>query len=463
VVTNAAAHAGGATNSTSDGRTPNADAPAISLVEFRALTLWTQKFRDRQLEANFRHETFGAVRSFAVKTWALIWSSWIALGLLLMIGMWRLAFVPGPVAIAAYFGAGTVFFLWYFLQKSAHYEKIYENAPLAVVLSVLSLAIVLVDQLPKVIQVSVYPFYVLAIVVLYTTLDLGFVKVLVGGALGTSLIALAGVTQQSYPSVSGGPFLFLGMLAAANGLGVTVFRYTDQQRRLQFLTLRLLDAEKFKSDRILHSVFPAKIAAALRDGLTIDPVRVDDVTVLFTDLSGFTAWSSSANPRQIVDAVEAMFGVFDELAVEHKLDKIKTIGDAYMACSGLTVQHADQVRQSIEFARKAILAVESLRPVYFPDAPSIGLRVGIATGPVVAGVMGRIKPSFDVWGSTVNLASRLESSGKTGLISVCHRTVEVLPDLRQEGQLVDLTLKGVGIHSVLQLPVTKGLDKGLLV
>lgn len=412
--------------------------------ELRALTTWTQAFRDQNLEADFRRKMFQNVRSFATKTWVIVWTSWLGLGLLIAIGLWSLESSPSVRTVSAYLSAAVLFVAWGVIQRLSIYEKVYSSVQIGVNLAIMTLATVMVSGLPEVFYRHSYPFLVLGVVCAPITLNLDFVRVVIATLGSTLLVLMFGFYTQSFPTLTGGPFMFVGLLMAAVGLGLSVYRYTDQQHRLQFITSRMLDSEKARSEKLLQSIFPAQIAADLSHGRAIDPVRIDQVSVIFADLSGFTSWSSSANPRQVVEAVEALFLALDELALAFHIDKIKTMGDAYMGCSGLTFRSDQQVDNAVTFARKAIWAVEQLKPLYFPDAPYIGLRVGIATGTVVAGVLGKIKPTYDIWGETVNIASRLESTGKPGYVTMCSRTAESATIGSERGHPVELNLKGIG-------------------
>ncbi|MGB3118366.1 MAG: adenylate/guanylate cyclase domain-containing protein [Verrucomicrobiales bacterium] len=181
--------------------------------------------------------------------------------------------------------------------------------------------------------------------------------------------------------------------------------------------------EKDRADRLLLNILPPSVATRLMD----DPSTIADgfheVTVLFADLVGFTPMAESLTPREIVQMMDDVFTRFDALVEAYGLEKIKTIGDAYMLAGGLPLpdpRHASKV------AAIALDMQETIASIQCPDGQSLQLRIGIATGPVVAGVIGRKKFLYDLWGDTVNTASRLESSCLPGRIQVEATTREQL-------------------------------------
>ena len=170
-----------------------------------------------------------------------------------------------------------------------------------------------------------------------------------------------------------------------------------------------------ENERLLLNILPEPIADRLRHGERLIADRFDDVTLLFADIVGFTELSSAMQPDELVAVLNETFTVFDDLVEEHGLEKVKTIGDAYMVVGGLTDPAPDHT------ARVARMAIAlAARVASIPAAARLGIRfrVGINCGPVVAGVIGTKKFIYDIWGDTVNLASRMESSGVPGRIQV---------------------------------------------
>jgi class 3 adenylate cyclase len=180
-----------------------------------------------------------------------------------------------------------------------------------------------------------------------------------------------------------------------------------------------------ENERLLLNILPEPVAARLRGGAQLIADRIDDVTLLFADIVEFTRLSATMSPNQLVTVLNEVFTVFDELVEIYHLEKVKTIGDAYMVVGGLTEDMTDHV------ARVASLALELADRVGAIDSARrhhIAFRIGIHCGPVVAGVIGTKRFIYDLWGDTVNLASRMESLGVPGRIQVTHAVRERLAD-----------------------------------
>jgi adenylate cyclase len=182
-----------------------------------------------------------------------------------------------------------------------------------------------------------------------------------------------------------------------------------------FYFMWLLDRARHRADHLLLNILPETIARRLKDSPGTIADRHQDVSVVFADLVGFTELSSEADPEQVVELLDSIVRELDGLAREHGLEKIKTIGDAYMAAGGLGGAPEDGCRSSAAFALEAVEAVA--RRSDWRSAP-LRLRVGMHTGPVVAGVIGQDKFGYDIWGDTVNVASRMESTGIPGAVQV---------------------------------------------
>jgi class 3 adenylate cyclase len=189
-----------------------------------------------------------------------------------------------------------------------------------------------------------------------------------------------------------------------------------------------------ENERLLLSILPASIAERLRAGETTIADRFDDMTVLFADLVGFTDLSSRLEPDEVVRLLNDVFTLCDRLADEFGLEKIKTVGDAYMVVGGLGEAHAARaghgVREShaADVADMALAMLDGLSAYGEAQHLDLQMRVGIQVGPAVAGVIGLKKFIYDVWGDTVNTASRMESTGMPGRIQVTRATRDRLAD-----------------------------------
>jgi adenylate cyclase len=203
---------------------------------------------------------------------------------------------------------------------------------------------------------------------------------------------------------------------------------------------RELEEEHAKFVALLRNILPQPIIDRLEAGERTIADRYDSVTALFSDFAGFTAISSSLDAETLVDELNALFSRFDALCEEHGVEKIKTIGDAYFAVGGLSGT-SDHVRAVAELGLAMLGAV---REVDAQTGTGWRIRIGIHTGPAVAGVIGRRKFVYDVWGDTVNIASRLETSAEANSVHVSEPVAEALRgsfDLSPRG-LVELKGKG---------------------
>jgi len=190
-----------------------------------------------------------------------------------------------------------------------------------------------------------------------------------------------------------------------------------------------LRLEKQKSDDLLLNILPEEVANELKEKGSADAKQFDMVTVMFTDFKGFTKISERLSPSQLVEEIHICFKAFDAIIAKHNIEKIKTIGDAYMCAGGLPVSnetHAvDVVNAAIEIRQ---FMQEHLEQKKLAGEEVFEIRIGIHTGPVVAGIVGIRKFAYDIWGDTVNVASRLESSGEAGKINISGSTYEYVKD-----------------------------------
>ncbi|MDY6785244.1 MAG: adenylate/guanylate cyclase domain-containing protein [Cyanobacteriota bacterium] len=197
---------------------------------------------------------------------------------------------------------------------------------------------------------------------------------------------------------------------------------------LEDITLRklaeeALRGEQEKSEALLLNILPKIVAQRLKQSQDAIAEQFEDVTILFADIVGFTPLSARLQPIELVNLLNRIFSAFDRLAEKYGLEKIKTIGDAYMVVGGLPVPKADRTEAIANMALEMIEAVGKARA---DIGESLQIRIGINTGPVVAGVIGIKKFIYDLWGDAVNVASRMEASGQPGKIQVTAKTYEQL-------------------------------------
>jgi class 3 adenylate cyclase len=252
-------------------------------------------------------------------------------------------------------------------------------------------------------------------------------------------------------------------LVPANLLAALALGQLNQLRRRAFLAGELLRAEVLarrraqhglafahhRSRELLHNALPASIAQQLQQDPHHLPAQDHAVaTVLFADLVGFTSLSRKLTPRQLLQLLNNLFSAFDELAAQFSLEKIKTVGDAYMAVAGVTeILPQPQERA----ARMALALVERCDLATRQWGLTLRLRVGIHCGPLVAGVIGRQRLAFDIWGETVNIASRLQSAAPAGRILVSQAVREGCPGKFLFGPSRRLQLRGCGVISASTL------------
>src|SRR5690606_21715953 len=186
-----------------------------------------------------------------------------------------------------------------------------------------------------------------------------------------------------------------------------------------------LRLEKEKSEALLLNILPTAIVSRLNLGETVIADHIPDATILFADLVGFTGLSAQLSATRLIKLLNMLFSDFDRLSLNFGLEKIKTIGDAYMVAGGLTDRSADHVGN---VARMALEMLEVSSNTSELLGLPLQLRIGIHTGPVIAGIIGTHRFIYDVWGDTVNTASRMESRGLPGEINVTEAVYERLRD-----------------------------------
>jgi class 3 adenylate cyclase len=185
--------------------------------------------------------------------------------------------------------------------------------------------------------------------------------------------------------------------------------------------LDLLAKERARSERLLLNVLPARIAQRLKQESGVIAEKYANCTVLFADIAGFTKHSREVTAEHLVDELNGIFTKFDELALEFGVEKIKTIGDGYMAVAGAPTPRPDHLSAVCDLALEMIATIDG-QPS--SDGAPLRIRIGINTGPLVGGVIGSSKFSYDLWGETVNMASRMESNGVIGEIQVPRAVVD---------------------------------------
>ena len=254
-----------------------------------------------------------------------------------------------------------------------------------------------------------------------------FVAVVIGVILLDPVVS-SRIPPQPYPLRL---IWYAANLFVPLGITFVLLRYTDVRRR----------RAEARSEELLTNAIPAAIAARLKRGEGRIAEAYPYTTVLFADLAGFTPWARETDPAEVVGFLDGLFTRFDELAAECGVEKIKTIGDAYMAVAGAPEPRADHARATMRLAREMLTALAEARERF--DVP-LELRIGLASGPVVGGVIGDRRILFDLWGDTVNTAARMQSSGIPGRIQVAASTRELLGDGWSFEAREPIDVKGLG-------------------
>ena len=234
----------------------------------------------------------------------------------------------------------------------------------------------------------------------------------------------------------------------------------ERSSRLLFVRERQLDRERERSDSLLLNILPRSLVERLKArnedaGHVRLAEALDEVTVLFADAVAFTEQTEKTSPDQLVAALDEFFTRCDALADRFGLEKIKTVGDAYMAVAGAPEPRSDHAEAAAEMA---LAILDALADARWPSGDPIEVRIGMASGPAVAGVIGQRKFAYDLWGDTVNLASRLESQGQPGRIMVSERVAAALDRRYEFGPSRIVDLKGKGPTSVRFLTGRKAAE-----
>ncbi len=217
----------------------------------------------------------------------------------------------------------------------------------------------------------------------------------------------------------------LGGMAALLLFTGVVMRQRNKVRKQK----SIVEKEKARSEELLLNILPEEVAEELKEKGGAEAKLIEQTTVLFTDFKGFTQLSEKMSPQDLVAQINNCFSAFDLIMQKHGVEKIKTIGDAYMAAGGLPTPNTTNATDVV----KAAIDVQQFMMQYKKEKEAAGqlyfeIRIGIHTGPVVAGIVGVKKFAYDIWGDTVNTASRMESSGEPGKINISQTTYELVKD-----------------------------------
>jgi class 3 adenylate cyclase len=249
-------------------------------------------------------------------------------------------------------------------------------------------------------------------------------------------------------------------------LGALAAYRLERFSRQVFLRERELDQERQRSDGLLLNILPQAVVEQLKAAPGTQVAQAfDDVTVIFADAVASTEQGSRSTPQEFAAALDELFRRFDDLADRHGLEKIKTVGDAYMAVAGAPVANDRHAAAAVAMALEIPSVAAEVR---WPSGDPVTVRVGVATGPAVAGIIGYRKFAYDLWGDTVNVASRLQESADVGCILVSEPTAQEVGDAYEFGPTQRFDLKGrgptparvlLGRDDDVETPVTPASDR----
>jgi class 3 adenylate cyclase len=282
--------------------------------------------------------------------------------------------------------------------------------------------------------------------------DLRTQLVFIGGGI-VAMVSVVLIGPQAPTAIQG---TAIEKALLASNVAVTVIFISAvvlYARRLADNAEAELELANQRSEELLLNILPKEIADRLKAGEVVIADRAEHVSVLFADLVDSTPMSEKLTPRQMVEVLNEIFTPFDDLADVLGLEKIKTIGDAYMVVGGLPIERADHLEA---IAEMALRMRQEIAKHNVPKFGALEMRYGIHTGPVVAGVIGKRKFSYDLWGDTVNTAARMESHGVPGHIQVTAAVRDGLADTYHFEERGPVEIKGKGMLTTYFL-VGKGI------
>jgi len=244
------------------------------------------------------------------------------------------------------------------------------------------------------------------------------------------------------PVQSHGAGLYYALLSYLSGaiIMIAINFAIDRSSRGAFALAEALEDERAKNEALVLNMLPPAAVERIRDGRMVADSYAD-ASVIFIDMVGFTKLTKRVSPGHLVELLNSFFNHADQCAARHGVEKVKTIGDAYLAIAGASVTTGNSADTAIAFAHDVLAGIEELQRV---AGTEVGLRVGIHSGPVVGGVIGATRMAYDYWGETVNMAARLESSAPVNGIAISESTWLRAKDRATFGPPHVETLKGVG-------------------
>jgi class 3 adenylate cyclase len=397
------------------------------------------RFRDPSLESAFRADQFrhnlGNIR-FAFLAGIALWVSW---GLLLR--PYILVLSEQRLDALMRFGVFIpMLIVGFALTFTPFFARLWEWISVALAIATLLGWVFYVSQVLTLPAEYGYVGVILITAFTYTLLRVRFVLVMLITVVGIAAYLPYALTAQ-YIFDQSRVLATLYLVSFGSLGGLAAYRMERFTRQL-FLRERQLDQERLRSDGLLLNILPQAVVEQLK---TSSGERIaqafDQVSVVFADAAGSTEQAARCSPEEFADALDELFRRFDEIADRHGLEKIKTIGDAYMAVAGAPVPVPDHAGAAVAMALDMVAEAGEIR---WPSGDPIVVRGSVASGPAVAGVIGHRKFAYDLWGDTVNLASRLEEYGEPGRVLVSESTARQLTDRYNFAPAEFLDVKGKG-------------------
>lgn len=401
------------------------------------------RFRDPSLESEYRADRFrhnlGNIR-FAFLAGIALWVAW---GLLLRPHM--LALSDQRLDLLMRFGVFIpMLIVGLGLTYTRFFGRAWEWVSVAIAAATILFWVFYVSRVSTLPAEYGYVGVILITAFSYTLLQLRFVLVVLITVIGIAAYLPYALTARYVVPVS---LVLATLYLVSFGMlgGLAAYRLERFTRQL-FLRERQLEYERTRSDGLLLNMLPGAIVEQLKtsSGERIAQ-RFDHVSVFFADAVGSTEQAARTSPEAFADALDALFRHFDQMAMRYGLEKIKTIGDAYMAVAGAPTPMADHAEAAVAMAADILTEAGKIG---WPSGDPIVVRGGIATGPAVAGVIGDRRFAYDLWGDTVNLASRLEGNAGPGRFLVSESTARELTDRYDFGPPEILDVKGKGPTTV---------------
>jgi len=356
----------------------------------------------------------------------------VALGLVAIFGLldWALAPAEAPRIWIIRFGILCPLITALCVFSHSRWFKQYMQLSVAAMGVITGLGIVaIITLLPAPARYFFYAGVLLVVMVICTFVRLLFVYAVAAAAI-ISIGYEVAIIASHYPTsiILNNTFFLLGTDVVAGIVGYSIERYTRQdfiQSRLLKLRTEELKQQQELAESLLLQTLPSVVAAELKEKGFVAPRYYEDVTILFTDFKGFTLETERLAAEELVNALNDYFTAFDQITSRYGLEKLKTIGDSYMCVSGLPTHVASHAVDAMLAAYEILAQVKNRK---MPGKPGWSIRIGLHTGPVISGIVGIRKLAFDVWGESVNFASRMESSGCPDEINLSASTFSRVKD-----------------------------------